>query len=88
MIRVLLTPHLRTVVHVEGEVNLELDGPATQRAVLDALETFCPMLQGSIQDPATQQRPFLRFFVCEQDLSHELPDALLPDAIASATEPF
>lgn len=88
MIRVLLTPHLRTVVHVAAEVNPELDRPATQRPVLDALETFYPMLRGTIRDPATQQRPFLRFFVCEQDLSHELPDALLPDAVASATEPF
>jgi sulfur-carrier protein len=89
MIRVLLPPHLRTLARVQGEVELELDGPATQRSVLDALETRYPMLRGTIRDHGTERRrPFLRFFACEQDLSNDLPDTLLPDAVASAEEPF
>jgi len=89
MIRVILPPHLRTLAHVGSEVTIEVDGPVTQRSVLDALETRYPMLRGTIRDHVTQQRrPFLRFFACEQDLSHEPPDAPLPDAVASGKEPF
>ena len=89
MIRVILPPHLRTLTQVRDEVELEVQGPATQRSVLDALEARYPMLRGTIRDQVTQQRrPFLRFFACEQDLSHEPPDAPLPDAIASGAEPF
>jgi sulfur-carrier protein len=89
MIRVILPHHLRTLAHVGGEVELEVEAPATQRSVLDALEARYPMLRGTIRDQVTQQRrPFLRFFACEQDLSHEPPDAPLPDAIASGAEPF
>ncbi len=89
MIRVILPQHLRTLAHVGAEVNLEVDGPATQRSVLDALETRYPMLRGAIRDHDTQQRrAFLRFFACEEDLSHEPPDAPLPDAVASGKEPF
>jgi hypothetical protein len=89
MIRVVLPPHLRTLAHVGGEVKLEIDGRPTQRSVLDALEARYPMLCGTIRDHVTQQRrPFLRFFACEQDLSHESPDAPLPDAVVSGTEPF
>ena len=89
MIRVVLPAHLRTLARVEGEVQLEIDGQATQRSVLDALEARYPMLRGTLRDHVTQQRrPFVRFFACEQDLSHELPDALLPDAVAKGTEPF
>ncbi len=89
MIRVILPPHLRGLAHVSGEVELDIKGPATQRSVLDALEARYPMLQGTIRDHITQQRrPFLRFFACEEDLSHELPDALLPDAVASGAEPL
>ena len=89
MIRVVLPPHLRTLARVEGEVRLEAEGPATQRSVLHALEERFPMLRGAIRDHVTQQRrPFLRFFACEQDLSHEPPDAPLPDAVASGAEPF
>ncbi len=89
MIRVILPPHLRTLAHVDGEVTLEIEGKATQRSVLDALEACYPMLRGTIRDHATQQRrPFVRFFACEQDLSHELPDAPLPDAVATGAEPF
>jgi len=74
---------------MRGEVELEVDGPVTQRSVLDALEARHPMLRGTIRDQVTQQRrPFLRFFACEQDLSHEPPDAPLPDAVASGVEPF
>jgi sulfur-carrier protein len=89
MIRVILPPHLRGLAHVAGEVELDIKGPATQRSVLDALEVRYPMLRGTIRDHITQQRrPFLRFFACEEDLSHELPDAPLPDAVASGAEPL
>lgn len=89
MIRVLIPAHLRTLAHVDGEVKLEIQGQATQRSVLDALEARYPMLRGTIRDHVTQERrPFLRFFACEEDLSHESPDAPLPDAVASGTEPL
>ena len=89
MIRVILPAHLRTLAHVDDEVNIDVDGPATQRSVLDALEASYPMLRGTIRDHVTQQRrPFLRFFACEQDLSHELPDTPLPDAVATGAEPL
>jgi hypothetical protein len=89
MIRVELPQHLRTLAHVSGEVKLEVAAPVTQRSVLDALEARYPMLQGTIRDHVTQQRrPFLRFFACQEDLSHESPDAPLPDAVASGTEPL
>ncbi len=89
MIRVILPQHLRTLAHVGSEVTLEVQGPATQRSVLDALEAHYPMLRGTIRDHDTQQRrPFLRFFACEEDLSHQPPDAPLPDAIVSGKEPF
>jgi hypothetical protein len=77
------------LAHVEGEVKLDIMGPATQRSVLDALEALYPVLRGTIRDHVTQQRrPFVRFFACEQDLSHELPDALLPEVVATGAEPF
>ena len=89
MIRVLLPLHLKTLTQVRGEVELDIEGPVTQRSVLDALEARYPMLRGTIRDHVTQQRrPFLRFFACEQDLSHEPPDAPLPEAVASGAEPF
>jgi molybdopterin synthase sulfur carrier subunit len=89
MIRVVLPYHLRTLARVEAEVTLAVDGPITQRSVLDALEARYPMLKGTIRDHVTQQRrPFLRFFACQQDLSHEPPDAPLPDAVATGAEPF
>jgi molybdopterin synthase sulfur carrier subunit len=89
MIRVVLPYHLRTLAHVGGEVQLDVVGPATQRSVLDALEARYPMLRGTIRDQVThQRRPMLRFFACEEDLSHEPPDAPLPDAVASGVEPF
>ena len=89
MIRVILPQHLRTLAHVGNEVQLEVDGPVTQRSVLNALEARYPMLRGTIRDQMTQQRrPFLRFFACEEDLSHESPDAPLPEAVASGKEPF
>jgi sulfur-carrier protein len=89
MIRVLLPYHLRNLAHVGEEVTLEVDGAITQRSVLDALEARYPMLAGAIRDHTTQQRrPFLRFFACEEDLSHESPDAALPEAVASGKEPF
>jgi sulfur-carrier protein len=89
MIRVILPQHLRTLAHVGSEVTLEVEGPITQRAVLDALEARYPMLRGTIRDHDTQQRrPFLRFFACEEDLSHESPDSPLPDNVASGAEPF
>jgi molybdopterin synthase sulfur carrier subunit len=89
MIRVILPPHLRTLAHAGSEVALEVEGPITQRSVLDALEARYPMLRGAIRDHVTlQRRAFLRFFACEQDLSHESPDALLPEAVASGKEPF
>lgn len=88
-IRVILPPHLRTLAQVGGEVALEVEGAVTLRSVLDALEARYPMLHGTIRDHATQQRrPFLRFFACKEDLSHEPPNAPLPDAVASGTEPF
>ncbi len=89
MIRVVLPAHLRTLVHVDGEVTVDVAGPVTQRSVLDALETRYPVLRGTIRDHVThQRRAFLRFFACEQDLSHEPPDAPLPDAVAKGAEPF
>jgi len=89
MIRVVLPYHLRTLARVGAEVQLDVEGPVTQRSVLDALEARYPMLAGTIRDHVTQQRrPFLRFFACEQDLSHEPPDASLPDAVVSGAEPF
>jgi|SRR5580693_6774620 molybdopterin synthase sulfur carrier subunit len=89
MIRVILPQHLRTLAQVGSEVELEINGPVTQRSVLDALETRYPMLRGTIRDQVTlQRRAFLRFFACEEDLSHEPPDAPLPEAIASGKEPF
>ena len=89
MIRVELPAHLRTLAHVTSEIHLEVEGPATQRSVLDALEARYPMLKGTIRDHVTQQRrAFLRFFACEQVLSNELPDIPLPAAVASGTEPF
>jgi sulfur-carrier protein len=89
MIRVVLPAHLRTLARVDGEVEVHLEGPATQRSVLDALEARYPMLRGTIRDQVTQQRrAFVRFFACEQDLSHEPPDAPLPDAVVKGVEPF
>jgi molybdopterin converting factor small subunit len=89
MIRVVLPAHLRTLARVDGEVKLDVAGQATQRAVLDALEARYPMLRGTIRDQVTQQRrAFVRFFACEQDLSHEPPDAPLPDAVTMGAEPF
>jgi len=89
MIRVELPAHLRTLARVDGEVKLHVEGQATQRSVLDALEARYPMLRGTIRDHVTQQRrPFLRFFACAEDLSLELPDAPLPDAVAMGVEPF
>jgi len=88
MIRVVLPAHLRTLAHVSGEVKLEVEGPVTQRAVLDALEAAYPMLRGTIRDHVThQRRAFLRIFACEQDFSHEAPDAPLPEAVAAGAEP-
>jgi len=88
-IRVELPQHLRTLAHVGREVELEVEGPITQRSVLDALEARCPMLRGTIRDHDTQQRrAFLRFFACQEDLSHDLPDSPLPEAVASGKEPF
>jgi len=88
-IRVVLPFHLRNLAHVGSELELEVAGPVTQRSVLDALEARYPMLRGAIRDHDTlQRRAFLRFFACEEDLSHESPDALLPDAVASGKEPF
>jgi len=89
MIRVILPHHLRTLAGVGGDVELYVEGPVTQRSVLDALEARYPMLRGTIRDHGTQQRrAFLRFFACEEDLSHESPDAPLPEAVASGREPF
>ena len=89
MIRVVLPAHLRTLAHVNGEVELHVEGQATQRSVLDALEAGYPMLRGTIRDHAThQRRAFVRFFACERDLSHDLPDAPLPDAVATGAEPL
>jgi hypothetical protein len=89
MIRVVLPPHLRTLARVGEEVALEVEGPATQRSVLDALEASYPVLRGTIRGHATQKRrPFVRFFACEQDLSHEPPDSPLPDDVAKGMEPL
>jgi len=89
VIRVVLPAHLRKLADIEGEVRLEVEGPCTQRAVLDALEASYPMLRGAIRDHGTlRRRAFVRFFACEQDVSHEPPDAVLPDAVASGAEPF
>jgi len=89
MIRVVLPFHLRNLAQVGGELTLEVNAPVTQRSLLDALETRYPMLRGTIRDHVTKERrPFLRFFACEQDLTHEPPDTPLPDAVVSGTEPF
>jgi hypothetical protein len=89
MIRVVLPFHLRTLARVDGDVLLAVAGPVTQRTVLDALEDKYPMLKGTIRDHATlKRRPLLRFFACEEDLSHESPDAPLPAAVADGKEPF
>jgi hypothetical protein len=89
MIRVVLPQHLRKLAQTSREVTLDVASPVTQRAVLDALEDRYPMLRGTIRDQVTQRRrPFVRFFACEQDWSHELPDTPLPDAIANGAEPF
>jgi len=89
MIRVTLPAHLRKLAQVDGEVRLEVEGQVTQRAVLDVLEARYPMLRGTIRDHVTQRRrAFVRFFACQQDLSHEAPDVLLPDAVATGAEPF
>jgi sulfur-carrier protein len=89
MIRVVLPAHLRTLAGVHGEVELEVEAPVTQGSILDALEDRYPMLRGTIRDHATQRRrPFVRFFACEEDLSHEPADALLPDPVAKGAEPF
>ena len=89
MIRVILPHHLRTLARVGAEVTVDVEGPVTQRSILDALELRYPVLRGTIRDHVTQQRrPFLRFFACKADLSHESPDALLPEAVASGVEPF
>ena len=89
MIRVVLPAHLRTIAHVTGEVSLDVEGDVTQRSVLDALEARYPSLRGTIRDQSTQKRrSFVRFFACEEDLSHEQPDAPLPEAVAKGSEPF
>jgi molybdopterin converting factor small subunit len=89
MIRVVLPAHLRTLARVNGEVQLAVEGQVTQRSILDALEARYPMLSGTLRDHVTQQRrPFVRFFACEEDLSHESPDAPVPEAVASGAEPF
>jgi hypothetical protein len=89
MIRVVLPVHLRTLARVSGDVELRVEGPVTQRSVLDALEAAYPVLKGTVRDHFTQKRrPFLRFFACAEDLSLEPPDAPLPDAVASGAEPF
>jgi molybdopterin synthase sulfur carrier subunit len=89
VIRIILPPHLRTLAHVEGELGVELSGTATQRSLLDAIEAKYPMLRGTLRDHVTQvRRPMVRFFACGEDLSHEPPDAPLPNAIANGAEPF
>ena len=89
MIRVVLPAHLRKLARVEREITLAVDGAVTQRAILDALEAAYPMLRGTIRDHVSQRRrPFVRFFACEQDFSNALPDAPLPDAVATGAEPF
>jgi len=89
MIRVVLPAHLRTLARISGDVELEIEGPVTQRSVLDALEARYPALSGTLRDHVTQvRRPFVRFFACGQDLSHESPDTPLPEAVAKGVEPF
>jgi hypothetical protein len=89
VIRVVLPAHLRTLARVDGEVKLAVEGPVTAGAVIDALEATYPMLRGTIRDHVTgKRRPFVRFFACEQDLSHDAPDALLPQAVVMGAEPF
>ena len=89
MITVVLPAHLRTIARVSGDVQVSVDGPVTQRSVIDAIEAMYPMLCGTIRDHVTKERrPFVRFFACEEDLSHEPLDALLPDAVARGTEPY
>jgi molybdopterin synthase sulfur carrier subunit len=89
VIRVVLPGHLRTLARVSGDIRLEVAGPVTQRSILDALEAGYPALRGTIRDHVTQQRrPFVRFFACEQDLSHDSPDLALPEAVVSGAEPF
>lgn len=89
MIRVVLPAHLRTLARVDSEVQLEVEGPVTQHSVIDALEARYPMLRGTIRDHVTlKRRPFVRFFACEQDLSHESPDTPLPDTVVMGAEPF
>lgn len=89
MIRVVLPAHLRTLGKISGEVQLDIDGPVTQRTVLDALEAAYPALRGTLRDQVTfERRAFVRFFACEQDLSHDSPDTALPEAVVSGKEPF
>jgi len=89
MIRVVLPPHLRTLARVDGELELKIEGAVTQRSILDAIESKYPMLRGTIRDHVTlRRRAFVRFFACEQDLSHESMDAVLPETVAKGTEPF
>jgi hypothetical protein len=89
VIRVSLPAHLRTLAQVDGDVTLSLEGPVTQRSILEALEARYPVLRGAIRDHATQKRrPFVRFFACAEDLSHDSPDAPLPEAVALGAEPF
>jgi len=89
MIQVILPAHLRTLAHVDGEVAVDVEGPATLRSVLDAIEAQYPMLRGTIRDHVTlERRPFLRFFACQEDLSLEPPDTPLPDPVVRGTEPF
>lgn len=88
-IRVILPTHLKTLAHTEAEVSLDVQGPVTQRSILNALELRYPMLRGTIRDHTTlERRPFLRFFACEEDLSHESPEAPLPEPVVSGAEPF
>ena len=89
MIRVVLPAHLRTLAQISGEMQVDVNGEATQRSVLDAIEARYPMLNGTMRDSATQKRrPFIRFFACEKDLSHDSPDTPLPDAVVKGSEPF
>jgi hypothetical protein len=89
MIKVVLPTHLRTLARVKGKIELQIEGPITQRSILDALESEYPMLRGTIRDHVTQKRrPFIRFFACGEDWSHKSPDAPLPHAVATGTEPF
>jgi molybdopterin synthase sulfur carrier subunit len=89
MIRVTLPAHLRALARIDGEVELPVKGPVTQRSILDALEASYPVLRGTIRDRSNgRRRPFVRFFACEQDLSHEQPDIPLPEAVATGAEPF